>query len=145
MGDHKPVTCCCGCSLICGIIVYVVFQYLSLVSTLIIANWWGAILEVIFLAPNVWVLCSQENLMARKVAYIFQWVVIIGLALGILIWAIAIATDFFGLGITETFCNSIVTGFSGQGYTMTNTSCENSIKGFMWGGLVAAALLVMPL
>ena len=111
--DHKPATCCCGCSLICGIITYVVFQCLSVVSTLIIANWWGAILEVIFLAPNVWVLCSQDNLMARKVAYIFQWVVIIGLALGILIWAIAIATDFFGLGITETFCNSIVTGFNG--------------------------------
>ena len=83
--------------------------------------------------------------MARKVAYIFQWVVIIGLCLGILFWAIAILTDFYGLGITETFCTNVVQNWAGDDYTVYNTSCENSIKTFMWVGLASAALLILPL
>ena len=102
--DEKPATCCCGCSLICGIITYVVFQSIGLVAQLSILNWWGIIGASIFLAPNVWLLMRQDDTTARKVAYIFQCITMGLLLLWILIWFLGILTDWYGAGITETFC-----------------------------------------
>ena len=103
---------------------------------------------MIFIAPNIWVLVSQENLLARKVAYIFQWIILIMIGVFILIWAIAIFTDFFGVGIAETFCASVTSysnSFDDGYYNVTNSTCERKIKGFMWAGLLITAVAIVPL
>ena len=102
------------------------------------------------MAPNVWVLVSQENLLARKVAYIFQWIILIMIGVFILVWAIAIFTDFFGVGIAEKFCGVVSASTSGWDTSdyyapISNDYCERRIKGFMWAGLLISAVCIVPL
>ena len=147
--DTKPATCCCGCSLMCGIITYTVFQCLSIISNIAVGFWTGMALELIFLAPNLWVIFSQDSAVARKVAYIFQWITF-GLGiLFVLVWAIILLTGFSW--VIDQACGIVgdteIYNWDTGAYEPLNSggSCAARIKGLAWAGLLITAAALLPL
>ena len=100
--DDKPRTCCCGCSLELGIIVFTAIAALEGIFLLIGGGVGASILSFVFAGTGLWTLLAKENTTARVVNF-WVWAVMYGIGI--------IAVAF--LTIVLTFGASDVDGVGG--------------------------------
>ena len=70
--DDKPTTCCCGCSLKCGIITYAIFVCLELIAAAVKGQTWGIAGSLLNLAPLVALAIKSDSQGIRLLNYIWQ-------------------------------------------------------------------------
>ena len=90
--ENKPTTCCCGCTLTCGIIVYFIFQVLELASVIVNFNIAGLIGCLFGLAPVVCLYFFNDSWAVRQWNYIWQWILLTGMIIFLLFGFVAATT-----------------------------------------------------
>ena len=103
--DKSPATCCCGCSLTCGIITVGVLYGLELVGCLFALNYSGIITLAVFLpicAMAIW----KESKALRFANFLIQAILLGALIIGLLVWVICID----GYDLPELFCGVTISG-----------------------------------
>ena len=98
--DDKPTTCCCGCSLTCGIILYAVLASLELLATVISGEWMSITFNVITMILLELLYLMNDSQGVRLMNYIWQCVI-----MGVMIIAI-IAAIVGSEVLTHYICES---------------------------------------
>ena len=98
--DKSPATCCCGCSLTCGVITVGVFYGIDLVVNIFALNTWGILLSLFFLIPIAAMAIWKESKALRFFNFLLQAIILGGSIVGLLIWVICID----GINLPEHFC-----------------------------------------
>ena len=93
--DDKPKTCCCGCSLTVGIIIFTVLAGLEGISLLIAGALVSSIFSFVFMGTGLWTLLAPENTTARVVNF---WVWAIMYGIGVVAVGILVIVITFGIG-----------------------------------------------
>ena len=81
--------CCCCCSLTVGLIVFMCFIILGLIANLILAQWWEAAIEAVFLVPYV-IACLDLSSPVRR-----KWVFISNLVYAVIVLLIFVMFAIF--------------------------------------------------
>ena len=72
--ENKPWTCCCGCSVTCGVIFYSCLQGLWLLSAVLTLQVGPIISVLILLLPLICLIVKRKSVGARNCMYIWLWV-----------------------------------------------------------------------
>ena len=139
--DKSPATCCCGCSLTCGIITVGVLEGINLVINIFALNTWGIIASVAFLIPIVALAIWKESKALRFVNFLIQAIILGAAIVGLLVWVICID----GFDLPGHFCG--LTSISGDdlGSDLGQRSCEKAVRLYMYVAWAIATVLALPL
>ena len=144
--DNKPSTCCCGCSLICGIITLAVLNSLGIVGHLF-SGAWGASLGLLGITvPMYMLIFMRENKTVGLVNVIIQGVVLASLILSIFVFAILISAADLPHYICTMDQLKLYGWLEVKGNNdSTDAVCEKTVYNWLWLGLVLTALISVPL
>ncbi len=148
--DNKPTTCCCGCSLTCGVITYGVFQCLNLLGAFVSLNIGSIAFAVISASPVLALAIWRDSYAVRNINYIWQWIIFGGFGLFMLFAFILIT---MGTQFIDMLCKHGVSTASEGGdlddQPLDNDEvyehCSNFLSSFayiIWGSVL---LTVTPL
>ena len=139
--DKSPATCCCGCSLECGIITVAVLHAINLCAEIFALNWWGVLFACAFLIPICCLAIWKESKPLRFINFLIQAIILGAAVIGIIIFVIAIE----GFDLPEKFCGVATLGDLGDdfGAQLATNSCVKAVK--MWLYIVFGALVVIYL
>ena len=143
--ENKPATCCCGCSLMCGIITLAVLLTLSIIGTLAKGYIAGILGNVIEVVPIYLMLIWQDNKFLRLVNMIIQGSLLALIIVGLVLFGIAI--EFFDVPkyVCGGFLNDIE-GFEDLKIDVTTEDdCEHHARKWLYIGLVVATFVLIPL
>ena len=90
--DKEKSTCCCGCSLVCGIITYFVLQCLGLINVFLHFTTVGLVWEIFSIAPVVALYFFKESWFVRQWNYIWQCTILTGLVIVLVLGLISAST-----------------------------------------------------
>ena len=131
--EAGDTTCCCGCSIKCGVIFVTVLQTLGLISAFASMSVMPILTECITCGLLYSMFIWPANGTLRTVNYILQaiyfWFLVIG---ALILMILLIAMDLPG-----KFCYNTEAGY-------VDITCSNQINKFLWGGFAAAILLCIP-
>ena len=141
--ETKPITCCCGCTLTCGIITYFVFCALGLISAIASMCWWSISMAVLEIVPVIALYFANESKGVRMWNYI-QQCVFLGITVILLIAAIV------GIeALVDMICNN--EDVIGAIHSKDNTSefglsaCEDAIRLPVYVVWTCMALIFVPI
>ena len=72
--DKTPWTCCCGCTVTCGVIFYSVLQGLYLLSAILTFEVGPIITVLILQLPLICLIVKRKSLGARTCMVVWLWV-----------------------------------------------------------------------
>ena len=125
--DSKK-TCCCGCSLVCGVITFAVLAGLEGLSSIIAGMWVAAIPDLLLCLVGVGAVLQKSSATMAVVNY-WTWVVMDVL---FVIWVVVFG--ILGATILRAFCESAAPDGSSDG------RCDG-VGAWVWL-LVAAMVLI---
>ena len=139
--DKEKSTCCCGCSLVCGIITYFVLQCLGLINQLFHFSTAGMTWELLCITPVVCLYFFNESWFVRQWNYIWQCLILTGLILVLVLGLISAHTL---ISLMCSFAADSVTTEDGQQMQFDMSSaCENvSMTGFYIIFLIIGAVAI---
>ena len=63
--SQKPVTCCCGCSITCGVVTFAVLAGIQAISNLLTGMWYGTIVNGAVCGTVIAALLMSNNVFMR--------------------------------------------------------------------------------
>ena len=106
--ENDPKTCCCGCSLVCGMITVGVFQAINLAINIFALNTWGVVGALFLLLPMIFMAFWSESKVLRFANYLIQAIGLGCLIISLIVWLVCID----GYDLPELFCNVSTHGVS---------------------------------
>ena len=141
--EVKPVECCCGCSLKCGIITYFVFACLGLVGALTSMCWWSISMSLLEIAPVIALYFANESKAVRMWNFV-QQCVFLGITVIMLIAAIV------GIeALVDMICNNedVIAAIESKDNTSEFglAQCEDAIRLPVYVVWTCVALIFVPI
>ena len=59
--ENKPWTCCCGCTLLCGVFTISILEIIGAIGSLIAGGVLAFIVNLVFVAPYIALLICRDN------------------------------------------------------------------------------------
>ena len=84
--EKSPATCCCGCSLTCGIVTIGVLQGFNLAINVFAPNTWGVIGAFLLFFPILLLAFLKESKALRFVNFLIQAISLGCLIIGLIVW-----------------------------------------------------------
>ena len=136
--EKSPATCCCGCSLTCGVITVGVLYGLDLVGNIFALNVWGILASLFFLVPIAAMAIWKESKGLRFFNYLLQAIILGASIIALIVLVICID----GYDLPEFFCsyNNII-----DSNDIGQQSCMKAVRLYLYGAWAAACVLWLPL
>ena len=125
--DTKPRTCCCGCSIACGVWFFIIICALEAVSCMSIGWWTFCVLNAIPAITGAWTMVQKDNIMARTVNF-YVWCAINA---GYVIFCAVFL--FMGANILEGLCEDA-----------GGVDCNGIGSGLVWGLFAWMMIVGLP-
>ena len=133
--DDKPTTCCCGCTLKCGIITFGVFAALELLGAVVEMWTFPIIGSLINIAPLVALAIKPDSAGIRLWNYIWQCI-----ALGVIIIGLVAAV----IG-AEFFIAMICGAASAADGDLAQDTCSNAARIPFYAAILVLIAVLVPL
>ena len=69
-GDF-PATCCCGCTLKCGVITIMILESIGLISSIATMQVFPIVMQTLFVLPMWLLLCYDKSRTLRTINYVW--------------------------------------------------------------------------
>ena len=142
--DNKPATCCCGCSLVCGIVTLAILHSLGVISNIAAGSWGGACGQLTVLVPMYLTLFMEESKTLRLVNVFIQGGILALMIVGILVFIILI----FAADLPHYFCNLAKPDLSDFDINLDHIhdeECEKHVGLYLWIAVLIVTFLTVPL
>ena len=136
--ENSPPTCCCGCSLTCGIITVGVFQAINLAINIFALNTWGVIGAFILLLPIILLAFWRESKALRFANFLIQAIGLGCLIISLIVWLVCID----GYDLPELFCNVTTHGVA---LDLGEQSCMQAVRLYLYIAWAFALIIVLPI
>ena len=104
--EKLPWTCCCGCSLKCGIITYAIFVVLELIGAFATMQIAPIIFSALSLLPLIALWCSPDSWGIRLWNYIWQAIMMLAVVIGGVVMIITLCTATAAVSSATSQLNS---------------------------------------
>ena len=145
--DTKPSTCCCGCSVMCGIITIAILNLINVVGAIAGLHAPSIVASILMFLPLAALFVWPKSHLVRKINYILQCICLGMLAVGLIIWVFAIDLLW---NLPEAVCKHALAhpdlhDADDQFPELTEENCEGHARKWMYIAWAVSCVLFVPL